>query len=145
MTSTTRGRGYLFTENETIDLIRGVNTYGLGNWTRIFNETRLCFLTNSIHRKEHLCPKWRNLKSKCLFDEYFYLPGKKEQCKALPLLASSNSSPKKSKNAIFKDGKKQFEIIKSVKIKEKKEGIRVKLKDNGVKRILIIKKIKIWE
>ena len=95
-----RGRGFAFTLREEIDLIRGFNTYGSGNWALIFRDSRLCFQSIVHRRREQLCPKWRNLRKKCIFREFFYLPGKKELCRPLPFRETGNNATTESEDEL---------------------------------------------
>ena len=97
-----------------------MNTYGTGNWARIFNDVRFCFLESDVRKKEHLCPIWRNLKDDCKFDEFFYLIGKKELCK--PVSVFPQYADVEALNESITVKPKIVPIVKKLKKKKKKLG-----------------------
>ena len=145
-----------------------MNTYGTGNWARIFNDVRFCFLESDVRKKEHLCPKWRNLKDDCKFDEFFYLIGKKELCKPVsvfpqyadvealnesitvkpkivPIVKKLKKKKKKSKKPkkpkVDSETKnKSVDFILTYKFNKLKDGYLFNFKDNGINRRLVFRR-----
>lgn len=96
-----RGRGFTFTLEEEIDLIRGYNTYGKGNWACIFKDSRLCFQSYGHRKREHLCPKWRNLKKNLQFKDHFFIKGLWNECRGLP--SKENPNRERDRDVDFDD------------------------------------------
>ena len=70
----------LFSVDESIDLIRGVNSFGEGKWKIIKTCSSLVFKTNNRTNVD-LKDRFRNLKSSLLKDgEFVYLEGAKDRC-----------------------------------------------------------------
>ena len=141
-----RGRGHTFTLKEEIDLIVGYNTYGSGNWSLIFNDSRLCFKSFMHRKRVHLCPKWRNLKKKCIFKNFFFLPGKKEECRPLPYRESGKKQMMDDENefhpVVYHPYLEGAVIIDDFEMRAHENGFIFSFMDHGSERRLFFKEVR---
>lgn len=77
-----KGKGYEFSHEEKIDAIKGFNTFG-PKWRIICDEPRLIFSQLKTRTSENIRNHVEVLKKKYIKEEFYYIPGCKNECKPL--------------------------------------------------------------